>query len=77
MLEDHSGTDLPPWVPGQRGVLEPYGDSAEMTIPSRLLSCRILITADSHNVDPDIFHAVHSNGLVYDRRLIVGAGNSS
>jgi hypothetical protein len=36
-----------------------------------LLACRIIITADSHNVDPDIFNSVHGNGLVYDGRLIV------
>merc|ERR1719327_70465 len=37
----------------------------------KLLPCRILITADSVNVDPDIFNSVHGNGLVYDGRLIV------
>merc|ERR1712054_606558 len=31
----------------------------------------IMGTADSHNVDPDIFISVHGNGLVYDGRLIV------
>jgi len=35
------------------------------------LPCRILITADAVNVDPDIFNSVHGNGLVYDGRLIV------
>ena len=42
-----------------RGTEDPSG------FPQRLLSCRILLTADAHNVDPDVFHAVHSNGLVY------------
>jgi hypothetical protein len=30
-----------------------------------------VISADSVNVDPDIFNSVHGNGLVYDGRLIV------
>ncbi|CAD7933670.1 unnamed protein product [Amoebophrya sp. A120] len=34
-------------------------------------SCRILLTADKLDVDPDIFHALHSNGLVFDGALIV------
>ncbi|CEM02697.1 unnamed protein product [Vitrella brassicaformis CCMP3155] len=37
----------------------------------RTLACRLLVTADARNVDPDVFAAVHSNGLVYDGRLIV------
>jgi len=53
-----------------RGVLEEYGTSAG-GLPQKLLACRIIITADSHNVDPDIFNSVHGNGLVYDGRLIV------
>jgi len=53
-----------------RGVLEDYGTSAS-GLPQKLLACRIIITADSHNVDPDIFNSVHGNGLVYDGRLIV------
>jgi hypothetical protein len=56
--------------PKQRGVLEEFGTSSD-GLPQKLLSCRILITADSHNVDPDVFNAVHGNGLVYDGRLIV------
>jgi hypothetical protein len=53
-----------------RGVLEDYGVSPSGK-PQKLLACRIVITADSHNVDPDIFISVHGNGLVYDGRLIV------
>mmetsp|Transcript_104630 Transcript_104630/g.197075 ORF Transcript_104630/g.197075 Transcript_104630/m.197075 type:complete len:1537 (-) Transcript_104630:70-4680(-) len=53
-----------------RGVLEDYGSSPN-GLPQKLLGCRIIITADSHNVDPDIFNSVHGNGLVYDGRLIV------
>jgi len=53
-----------------RGVLEDYGTSPS-GLPQKLLACRIIITADSHNVDPDIFNSVHGNGLVYDGRLIV------
>merc|ERR1719350_448983 len=37
----------------------------------KVLPCRIVITADRANVDPDIFNSVHGNGLVYDGRLIV------
>lgn len=53
-----------------RGILEEYGNSPS-GLPQKLLGCRIIITADSHNVDPDIFNSVHGNGLVYDGRLIV------
>jgi hypothetical protein len=53
-----------------RGVLEDHGTSSG-GLPQKLLTCRIVITADSHNVDPDIFNSVHGNGLVYDGRLIV------
>eukprot|EP00928_Gymnodinium_smaydae_P086928 TRINITY_DN71311_c0_g1_i1.p1 TRINITY_DN71311_c0_g1~~TRINITY_DN71311_c0_g1_i1.p1 ORF type:complete len:1571 (+),score=434.65 TRINITY_DN71311_c0_g1_i1:635-4714(+) len=52
------------------GVLEDHGTSPD-GLPSKLLSCRILVTADSVNIDPDIFNSVHGNGLVYDGRLIV------
>jgi hypothetical protein len=54
----------------QRGVLEDQGVTAR-GLPQKMLSCRIIITADSVNVDPDIFNSVHGNGLVYDGRLIV------
>lgn len=53
-----------------RGVLEDFG-TTPANLPQKLLACRIIITADSHNVDPDIFNSVHGNGLVYDGRLIV------
>eukprot|EP00929_Paragymnodinium_shiwhaense_P013279 TRINITY_DN121142_c0_g1_i1.p1 TRINITY_DN121142_c0_g1~~TRINITY_DN121142_c0_g1_i1.p1 ORF type:complete len:1535 (-),score=494.46 TRINITY_DN121142_c0_g1_i1:571-5175(-) len=52
------------------GQLEGHGVSPN-GLPQKLLSCRIIITADSVNVDPDIFNSVHGNGLVYDGRLIV------
>ncbi|CAD7974188.1 unnamed protein product [Amoebophrya sp. A25] len=35
------------------------------------MPCRILLTADQKDVDPDIFNALHGNGLVYDGGLIV------
>uniref|UniRef100_A0A0G4H5F0 Uncharacterized protein n=1 Tax=Chromera velia CCMP2878 TaxID=1169474 RepID=A0A0G4H5F0_9ALVE len=35
------------------------------------IDCRLLITAGARNVDPDVFMAVHSNGLVYNGRLVV------
>lgn len=52
------------------GVMENFGTSPS-GLPQKILPCRILITADAHNVDPDIFNSVHGNGLVYDGRLIV------
>jgi len=54
----------------ERGVLEDFGTSPD-GFPQKLLACRIIITADSHNVDPDVFNSLHGNGLVYDGRLIV------
>jgi len=53
----------------QRGVLEDFPNPNGT--PQKLLACRIVITADSHNVDPDVFNSLHGNGLVYDGRLIV------
>eukprot|EP00397_Hematodinium_sp_SG-2012_P001935 GEMP01001940.1.p1 GENE.GEMP01001940.1~~GEMP01001940.1.p1 ORF type:complete len:1503 (+),score=407.10 GEMP01001940.1:185-4693(+) len=50
-----------------RGKMEPFSGGEDQ----RILSCRIVITADKQNADPDIFNAVHNNGLVYDGRLIV------
>lgn len=52
------------------GILEEFGASPA-NLPQKLLACRICITADAVNVDPDIFNSVHGNGLVYDGRLIV------
>jgi len=52
------------------GILEDNGVSPN-GFPQKLLACRVLITADDVNVDPDIFNSVHGNGLVYDGRLIV------
>jgi len=52
------------------GTMEDYGASPS-GLPQKLLACRICITADAVNVDPDIFNSVHGNGLVYDGRLIV------
>uniref|UniRef100_A0A7S0B3V8 CFAP61 dimerisation domain-containing protein n=1 Tax=Pyrodinium bahamense TaxID=73915 RepID=A0A7S0B3V8_9DINO len=59
-----------PTARARMGVLEEHG-STPQGLPQRLLACRILITADSANVDPDIFNSLHGNGLVYDGRLIV------
>mmetsp|Transcript_34298 Transcript_34298/g.80184 ORF Transcript_34298/g.80184 Transcript_34298/m.80184 type:complete len:1541 (+) Transcript_34298:74-4696(+) len=54
-----------------RGALEDMGTQSAKGLAQKLLACRILITADSHNVDPDVFASLHGNGLVYDGRLIV------
>jgi len=54
--------------PETKGIMEPTEEEH-----MHMLSCRILITADNTNADPDIFNAVHNNGLVYDGRLIVDA----
>ena len=35
------------------------------------IDCRVLITAGHRDVDQDVFHAIHNNGLVYNGRLIV------
>ena len=35
------------------------------------LNCRLMITCGHRDVDPAVFHAIHSNGLVYNGRLIV------
>jgi len=35
------------------------------------LECKVLITAGHLDVDQDVFNAIHSNGLVYNGRLIV------
>eukprot|EP00931_Biecheleriopsis_adriatica_P091341 TRINITY_DN65224_c0_g1_i1.p1 TRINITY_DN65224_c0_g1~~TRINITY_DN65224_c0_g1_i1.p1 ORF type:complete len:1519 (+),score=374.86 TRINITY_DN65224_c0_g1_i1:69-4625(+) len=52
------------------GTMEEFG-ATDAGLPQKLLACRICITADAVNVDPDIFNSVHGNGLVYDGRLIV------
>lgn len=52
------------------GTMEDFGVTPS-GLPQKLLACRICITADDVNVDPDIFNSVHGNGLVYDGRLIV------
>ena len=35
------------------------------------IECRVLITAGHRDVDQDVFHSIHNNGLVYNGRLIV------
>jgi len=35
------------------------------------LNCKVFITAGHKDVDPDVFNAIHNNGLVYNGRLIV------
>lgn len=35
------------------------------------IDCRVLITAGHRDVDQDVFHSIHNNGLVYNGRLIV------
>ena len=53
-------------------------DDAQMTAAKKKrkkneleLGCRVLITAGHRDVDDDVFHAIHNNGLVYNGRLIV------
>lgn len=70
VLEDHTGGLSGSGDAPKAGQMEDHGMAAS-GIPLRLLACRIIITADSVNVDPDIFNSVHGNGLVYDGRLIV------
>ncbi len=36
-----------------------------------IIDCRLLVTAGHRDVDPDVFNAIHNNGLVYNGRLIV------
>jgi len=67
--EDGSSPTGPP-AKARCGIMEDMGISSS-GYNQKLLPCRILITADSVNVDPDIFNSVHGNGLVYDGRLIV------
>lgn len=35
------------------------------------IECKVLITAGHRDVDQDVFHSIHNNGLVYNGRLIV------
>lgn len=35
------------------------------------IDCRVLISAGHRDVDQDVFHSIHDNGLVYNGRLIV------
>lgn len=53
------------------GVLQYTGNTTAMGHKECTLSCRILITANAKNVDPDVFKTLDENGLVYDGRLIV------
>jgi len=82
-LEEHPNTNRPETADAeanpdpegtakktQGGELADNGYS-NAGLPLKLLACRIILTADSVNVDPDIFNSVHGNGLVYDGRLIV------
>mmetsp|Transcript_23333 Transcript_23333/g.59574 ORF Transcript_23333/g.59574 Transcript_23333/m.59574 type:complete len:1536 (-) Transcript_23333:72-4679(-) len=69
-VEAEKREPIPAATKARSGVLEDFGTCAS-GLPQKLLPCRILITADSVNVDPDIFNSVHGNGLVYDGRLIV------
>ncbi|CAK9007974.1 unnamed protein product [Durusdinium trenchii] len=68
--EKRTGFPAPEAARAPMGILEDFGASPS-NLPQKLLACRICITADAVNVDPDIFNSVHGNGLVYDGRLIV------
>lgn len=35
------------------------------------LDCKVFVTTGHRDVDPDVFNAIHNNGLVYNGRLIV------
>lgn len=35
------------------------------------IECKVLISAGHRDVDQDVFHSIHNNGLVYNGRLIV------
>merc|ERR1719426_108682 len=47
VLADTTGNDVPTPAPGARGRLEPLGMEDPSGFPQRLLSCRILLTADA------------------------------
>jgi len=53
------------------GEMEDVPGPSPAGLPQKNMSCRVCITADAVNVDPDIFNSMHGNGLVYDGRLIV------
>lgn len=53
------------------GEMEDVPGPSPAGLPQKSMSCRVCITADAVNVDPDIFNSMHGNGLVYDGRLIV------
>ena len=36
-----------------------------------VVECRMLVCADTHDCNPDVFKAVNGSGLVYDGRLVV------
>ncbi|EER11231.1 hypothetical protein Pmar_PMAR014532 [Perkinsus marinus ATCC 50983] len=55
-----------------RGILERLlkANTSEDPIQYKI-TCRVLLTADGHSVDPRIFSCIYANELVYDGRLIV------
>ncbi|KAF4675449.1 hypothetical protein FOL47_007757, partial [Perkinsus chesapeaki] len=54
-----------------RGVLENLPRDGDDSPPRYKITCRVLITADGHSIDPRVFACIHDNQLVYDGRLIV------
>ncbi|GBG32900.1 Cilia- and flagella-associated protein 61 [Hondaea fermentalgiana] len=62
-----------------RVLLRESKEAYETTAPGgedeslEVMKCRLFITADTKNVDPDIFASVNDTGLVYDGRMVVNS----
>ncbi|KAF4670670.1 hypothetical protein FOZ61_009513 [Perkinsus olseni] len=70
--EDKSEEPQGPRGTPVRGILEKVSKEINPDDPIQYkITCRVLITADGHSVDPRIFSAIYGNQLVYDGRLIV------
>ncbi|KAF4740770.1 hypothetical protein FOZ62_028426, partial [Perkinsus olseni] len=70
--EDKSEEPQGPRGTPVRGILEKVSKEINPNDPIQYkITCRVLITADGHSVDPRIFSAIYANQLVYDGRLIV------
>ncbi|KAF4711100.1 hypothetical protein FOZ62_012580, partial [Perkinsus olseni] len=70
--EDKSEEPQGPRGTPVRGILEKVCKEINPDGPIQYkITCRVLITADGHSVDPRIFSAIYANQLVYDGRLIV------
>ena len=63
---------------GAEGIEGELEEGEENVVPKKKrkkneveLECKVLVTAGHRDVDPDVFNAIHNNGLVYNGRLIV------